>query len=246
MSVYSSKKSTLWQLVKLSIKHYPKTLYAAFIFIAFASLLQSFYLFTLPLTYHPWGYAILALLVSVYFGSGVIYSSHLALMQQRLSFLKRAWGACQKWPRIMVCGLLYAGIFTLMMYWLQLLTYLGTQWGFIGKAQGLWDLLLVGAPLLVVNLLLLLSFPLLIVTRDSFFTCLKKSCFLAWKCRLKAVFVLYFAMACFVYITMPTTVHAGWLIAYHVKVLFDLLAYLLLMPLITNYMLFLLNDLQID
>ncbi len=244
MSVYPRTTSTIWQLIKAAVIHYPKSLKNMVVFIVLAAFVQAACFLWLSPISNAWVGTVIALSLSMYFAGTLVYSAHLALKQQATSLWQCAVAGFKQWPRLFFYALTYLAIFAVMMYWLHLLLYLGTQWAFIGKAQPLWDLLLAGVPLLLANLMLLMALPLLVTTHHSFFYCLKRSCALAWKCRLKAVFVLYLGMSLFVYITLPDTAHGGWLIAHHAKSAFDLVAYLLLAPLLINYMLLLLNDLE--
>lgn len=245
MNLYPKEKLTIKELLKATFQYYPKTLLPSILFVIFASLAQNIYLMVLPFIPYPWIYAIVGMVVSLYFAAAVVYTAHLALLGEKSTLRQRAAYAFHRWPRLILYGMVYVLCFAVMFAWLHLLVYLGKHWDFIGQAQPLWDLLLVGLPLMLANLLLLMAFPILVIKKDPFFSCLKESAALAWKCRFKAIFVAYLIMWLFVYITVPTTVHADWLIHYHLKILVDIVAYLIFMPLITNYLLLLLNDLEL-
>ena len=87
-----------------------------------------------------------------------------------------------------------------------------------------------------------MSIPKILTDDEGLFKSMGHSAKIVWKARFKPALALYVGSMLLLFLTIPTTKHAAWLIAHHIKLPFDLLILIFSAPIIINFMLFILNN----
>lgn len=247
MGFYSNNQLTIFTLFKDSLFHYAKAFKSAFWYIVLAVLAHNSMIIQNYFPAHSIAYIVMlviASLLSLYFWSSALYAAHCALKSEVVSLNTCLIQVLKRFLRIVLVALLYVLVFVLMIFWLQFLNHLVGNLPQAAAIKWWINLFAVGLPLLVFMLLFLLAIPLIIVENLTFFRALGRSAKMVWLSVFKSTLVLYAGILVLFYIVLPGTQHVRWLQDHHLKVLFDLVIFLVFAPIVINYALLVLNNLQ--
>lgn len=245
MSNYPTEHLGITKLIGRSFLNYGKTFKAALIFIVLAALVQDNYLFFFETKLASWSFGLLlsvASVVAIYFWSAAIIAADGGIKSTPYSIgfcLKRA---LTKLVKVVIVAGFYILLFVASTYWMHFISGVVKQSKDLESVQGLIVLLLVGLPLFLLFLLFLFSVPNILTSDKGLFKSMVESVRLVWEERFKVAIALYIGLMVLLYLIIPTTKHAAWLIRHHVKLPFDLLVLIFLVPLVINFMLFALNN----
>lgn len=157
-----------------------------------------------------------------------------ALLQMRERYLPMI--ACALIISVIV--VLYYVLITHVMHW-----WLGDSGGSPIKSMIIFILLGV-APILIFLVFMILAIPLLIIDQLNPLRACQRS-YMLIDTRWLQAFTVYACMGLIYILVSPHTLHAHFLLHYHVYMIFVFFVYCLLLPFYFNYVLFMINDLKL-
>lgn len=233
---------TVGGLVKRSFQFYSQSFASALMFVVLASFIQNAYLgfgiFPASMTLKIIIGMILALF-AFFFWCLAIRSVQCALSSQSTKMNERIAQTLMRFPKVLIVAIIYFALFVAAFYWMRFLNYLASTSPGMNTAHSVLELILVGLPMLVLYLLLILAIPKVIADNDSVGAAVLFSIKRVWRGRFKGAFLLYLSVMVLLFLVIPTTRHAHWLLQHHLKVVFDLAIFVIFAPLLINFMLML-------
>lgn len=215
--------------------------------IFFITLIEGFATYVNPFVHSLLAYYFCLLiesLVFLFFLGAMLYQSHSILQQQAVStidacrvMLKRMIPVCITFIVFLVIIIAYYLLFSHIMHAMSkgvhTLQFSSTIFFLFSMAL-----------LMVFIVFFLFSLPLIVLEGLSPLAAIGQSYKLS-KSRPAQIFTVYAGMAFLAMAVFPNTQHAHFFMHNHVWMLFDFIVYCALLPFILNYMLFILNDLNI-
>lgn len=241
------ESSPVWKLIKTTFRYYPKAVLASIPFFAIIALLLKGYkqikLIQLKEQYE-WILFSLGVLIVIYLCTAMIYSVSQAISANTFSLKISCRISMSRYRKILGFVFIFTFSFFLMTQWMKFLNYLGEHFHLSVGIQGIINLLLSGLPFLLFQVLVLITPIFIIIEDSSLFRSVRKSTKVIWRSGLKSNFFLLFMISFLFYLVMPGTLHENILSEWHLDILFNLLMFILLGPLILNYMILLASQLK--
>ena len=249
MNVYPTTPKSIMHLLGYSFANYGRVLRAIIPMILLAALVKDIYIY--------WGgmpnmqiirmaIIIIMVIVVIYFWLAALYSAHEVLKGQPVAFKVVLRTVYYKWSAI------YAGVFVFILGWCVVFFV-----GYVISAvfinifsdtiavRALIDLILIGIPLTIAVVLFFFAIPILTLDTVGLMSAFRESVRLVGYKNWLRTFVAYAAVVITALIVSPATRHGHWLRMYYLNFLFDVTVFILLAPLIINFILLLLNDLRL-
>jgi hypothetical protein len=249
MNNYPKVANSMTTLIGLSFKYYLPILRIIFPLILLMVLVKDLYLYLGGLPTNHWLRMIIIfiiLLLQVYLSSSALLSTNgfLAGTPLRLSV------ACRTiYNRI---ATIYLGFFALILIFCAIFFIGHLLSGLVvyvsankTMAYNFAIVLLLGLPLTICLVLFFFIMPLLALGTNNMAAAFRESIALVNYRNWLKTFILYAICVLFLLIISPGTLHGQWLIRHHLNFVFDIIVFSLVLPLIFNFILFLLNDLRI-
>ncbi len=249
MNVYPTESKSITRLISYSFANYAKVLKAIIPLILLATLVKDIYIY--------WGgmpsiqiirmiIVIILVILEIYFWLAAFYSANETLKGEPMSVKVVCRTVYYKWSSI------YAGVFAFILG-CCVIFFVGYLISaiFIGifpdktLVRALSYLLLIGIPLTIGIVLCFFTIPILTINTVNMISAFRESVRLVGYKNWLQTFVAYAAILITFLIVSPETRHGHWLRMHYLSFLFDAAVFILVAPLIINFILFLLNDLRL-
>ncbi len=247
MSLYPSLPKPISFLIIESIKKYGAVLKAIFPLILLLAVVKDLYFYFggMPKnTIAVWVIILVMVLMEVYLLSAAILGTHKILSGSPGRLNQTCRETFQKVSSI------YAGFFALIII-LCVLFFIGYGIAYLLSRgsqpviQNLLMLFFIGVPITYSLVMFFFVIPSLIVESVSVTTAFRQSFSQAGYTSWLRAFSCYAAFLVFFFVLLPSTRHGVWLVRYHVIFIFDVVMLSIFLPLLLNYLLFMLNDLKL-
>lgn len=249
MNVYPTEPKSMTQLIGYSFANYAKVLKAIIPLILLATLAKDIYIY--------WGgmpsiqiirmiIVIILVILGIYFWLAALYSANETLKGKPISVKMACRTVYYKWSSI------YAGVFAFILG-CCVIFFVGYLISAIfiaifpdkTLARALSYLILIGIPLTIGIVLCFFAIPILTINTVNMIPAFRESVRLVGHKNWLQTFVAYAAILITFLIVLPGTRHGHWLRVHYLSFLFDAAVFILVAPLIINFILFLLNDLRL-
>lgn len=190
-------------------------------------------------------FEIVGVLLFLYFYGAILYQTQSYLDGQDVSTKEALVAMRGRYLPLLACA---AMILVIVAAYYLLITHVMQWW--VGDTphatvKGMIIFILLGvAPILIFLVFMIFAMPLVVIDQLSPLRACQKS-YLIIDTRWIQAFTVYACMGLIYILVSPRTLHAHFLMHYHVFMLFVFLVYCLLLPFFFNYMLFLINDLKL-
>lgn len=250
MSLYPTQSKPIIHLVGYSFIHYGRVLKAIIPMILLAALVKDIYIY--------WGgmpniqiirmiIIIVMVILQIYFLLAALYSANKILKGQPM-LVKTVFRTIYY-----KCSAIYAGVFAFILG-CCLVFFVGYLISAIFIAifpdktlvRASTYLILIGIPMTIGIVLCFFAIPILTLDSVSMMPAFRESVRLVGYKNWLRTFAAYAAVIITSLIVSPATRHGHWLRVHYLSFLFDASVFILLAPLIINFILFLLNDLRLQ
>ena len=252
MNNYPTQPHTLSQLLGQSFRYYTQALKAIFLVIIVSMILQEAMAYFYLLNPHLSQIAqltiyVIVILLFTYIWSVALYRTHVSLREEPVSFKSACVWVFNKISTI------YLGVFAFLLG-ISALFFVGYGISLAASffvqdnpaVRVFLTFWFIGIPLVIGLVLFYFVLPLLVLERLNVWQAFGKSARLVGiRIHWLRTFVVYAMTLLFILIFMPEVKHNIWLRAHHVNFLFDFVVLSLLAPWGINFILLLLNDLQL-
>jgi len=249
VNAYPTEPKSIIQLIGYSFANYSKVLKAIIPLILLATLVKDLYIY--------WGgmpriqilqtiLIVIMIILEIYFWLTALYSADLTLKGQPTSLKMACRTIYYKWSSV------YAGVFLFILGWCAVffVGYLVSAifisiFSNMLLARALSYLILIGIPLTIGSVLCFFAIPILTINNVKLLSAFRESFQLVGYQYWLHTFVAYAAIIVTSMIVLPVTRHGHWLQVHYLSFVFDVAVFILLAPLIINFILLLLNDLRL-
>lgn len=245
MNQYPLESTSLGRLFLRSVGLHFSTFKHAFLFIILMSFTKSAGYFISNAVSNPvgsWFLVILFLLIFVYFAACTIFSTHLSISGEKQTIKEVVMATVGRYPKIVICCALYIGMALLANFLSNfMIDVLARFFSHSEKNLHLFAFVIGAAITFMFVAMFSYVFPLCSMSDKSIRSIFYDSLILTAENRLGVILLFALSFVLFVLVS-PTLLLDYYLAKYHISFLFDLLVFVIIFPIITNYILLLIND----
>lgn len=249
MNVYPQQPQTYSDLLYLSYKHYLKTFKISLPLILLGVVLKDIVIFFGGFPQQSlmkWVIVLLIVLSEVYLSAVILYLAHHQLAGEPRKYLS---GVSHIYKKI---SIIYMGFFALVLAFCGIFfvgyllsTFVITFFKGSAAFHNILWLLFIGFPLTGLLVLSFYAIPLLILNPINLaWSFLHSFSMIGYKYWLRT-FSIYACMLLIGFMVSPMTLHEQWLTEHSLNFVFDASVLIIILPFMTNLILFSLNDLQV-
>ena len=250
MNLYPLKPQKFPKLIMQAFKSYWQVFKAILPLILLIALVKDLYIYFGGMPINRWLHTVIILimvLLEVYLWATVLYSADATFKAAPVQLNKACRAVYHKLASI------YAGFFALVIGFC-LLFFIGyflsniVTLFFANKmaARSISMLLLFGLPVTIGLVLCFFVLPLLVCESLMLWQAFQRSVKLVGYRNWLQTFVLYAIYIILLFIVSPNTLHGQWLARHYLSFIFDVIIFVLMIPLTINLLLLLLNDLRLQ
>lgn len=249
MILYPSKPLTYFRILLKSLRHHPIVLKQTILLIAVMVIVKDLFIYLggLPSNiYLRWLFMVLISVVLIYLWSVMLYLTSELFSARVISLQSAIQRVNKRLLQIYGCCLTYVIGAALLVAFANFLLLIAKRYDadIPLVMESLWVVVLGGIPTLVYLISCLFALPIVIMEDVGVFAAFNQSRRLV-KRRWFGVFGVYMIFLITMLLTSPNTIHAHLLRHYHIEVLFDFVVLCVMLPIFTNAVLFMLNDLRL-